>query len=114
MNHLTYLLSVIVFCGIPFLVMWRKQERVLKRYELVILIMVVLGVLFSTTDYFAVHWGAWYYNPQHTLDVNFITEVETFGFGAGIFLCVASATVISAGIVDRLARAKQRKKRKTK
>ena len=101
MEHLTYLSTTLVFCGIPWLIMLKYQERVLKRYEIVLLVVVLIGFLFSTSDYFGTRWGAWYYNPTRTLGIHFLTGVETFILGAGVALEVGSATIIWASYVDR-------------
>jgi lycopene cyclase domain-containing protein len=106
MRHLTYLLTILVFCGIPWLIMLKYRERVLKKYEIVILVVVIIGILFSATDYFALRWGAWYYDPSKTLNVHFLTEIETYLLGAGTSLEVASATLIWASFVDRKSKKK--------
>lgn len=106
MWHFTYLISVVVFCGLPFIVMLEKRKRMLKRYELVLLTMVGAGTVLAASDYFAVRWGAWYYNPSRTLGVHYITQIETFVFSAAIFLTVATATLISAAMVDSRSRNK--------
>lgn len=111
MKHLTYLLSILVFCGIPWLIMLKYQERVLKKYEIVILVVVIIGFLFSASDYFALRWGAWYYDPSKTLNVHFLTEIETYLGGAGVFLEVASATLIWASFVDRKNKKKSRNRK---
>ncbi|HEY4964025.1 MAG TPA: hypothetical protein VIH90_04990 [Candidatus Saccharimonadales bacterium] len=114
MRHLTYLFSIIGFCGIPWLIMLKYQERMLKKYEKVILLVVATSILFSASDFFTLRWGAWYYNPGQTLNIRFITEIETFLFAAAVFLVVASATIISAAMVDNRSRQlKRRSKRKT-
>lgn len=111
-RHLAYLFSILFFCGLPWLIMLKYQERVLKRYEKVILIVVVVSLIFSTSEYFALRWGAWYFNPKETLNIHFPGELETLFFGIAASLAIASGTVIYASITDRKNRQKKRKIRK--
>jgi len=110
MNHLTYLASILLFCGVAWLVLWQKYKKILQRDRFVLVIIVALGLLFATPEYFALRWGAWYYNPQRTLGVHYITELESFGFSAGIFLCLAAITLVSADRFDSSMKVQKRRR----
>jgi heme/copper-type cytochrome/quinol oxidase subunit 2 len=94
--------------------MWQQRKEVLKRHTLVIVGVTIFGIVFAATDYFAVRWSAWYYHSQRTLDIRFVTEVETFLFSAAIFFCVATATIISADIVDNLPKTRRHSNKNNK
>lgn len=81
--------------------MWRYEQRILRKYEIVILLVVAIGFLLSATDYFAINWHVWYYDPRHTLHIRIGAEVETYLFGATAFLVVSSATIIAASLTDQ-------------
>ncbi|MBI5906577.1 lycopene cyclase domain-containing protein [Candidatus Saccharibacteria bacterium] len=114
LEQYTYLLSIMVFVGTPLLVKWKRAKKELKRYEIILLILVLLSILFTTTDYFALKWGAWHYNPERTFNKQVATEIETYIFAAAVCFIVASATLTFAVYEDRIRRKKVITKRGNK
>lgn len=113
-DHLKYLFTIIIFAGSVLLILWARDKRILRRYELVILPVVAISVPFAATDWFALRWHAWYYYSQNTLDIKFITELETYIFAAAITACVACATVVFATREDRLRKKRRHTKKQRK
>ncbi len=111
MNHLSYLATIFVFCGTALLIIYKRQGRILRKHEQLLLLMMALGVPLAAVDYFAIHWGAWNYSAGSTLNIRFATEIETYLFSAGIFATVAAATLVWATQTDA---ANTRNKRKSK
>lgn len=89
--------------------MWRRDERILRKYEQVLLIIGFLGVPFAICDWFALHWKAWGYGSTSTLNIHVGTEIETYLFSAAIFFAVAAATLIGIARTDRINAANRRK-----
>jgi len=105
MAHLTFLLSILVMCGPIALLIWRSQERVLKKYEIVLLAMIALSVPFvGPADYYAIHWHAWQYGASVTSGIYFLTLPETYLFGIAVTGIVAMVTLVFAERVDRRQR----------
>lgn len=115
MNRLTYLFSILLFCGPALFIIWKNGERVLKKYEVLLFYIILISIPVTFTDYFALKWGAWYYYPAHTLNVYFLTELETYIFTAIVALGVASAMLVFAARIDgwnrKKTKAKPRRKR---
>jgi lycopene cyclase domain-containing protein len=111
MNKYYYLLTILVFCGIPLTLMWLLYKKELLTYSKVIGTVVLIGAYFALFDYFALRWGAWTYSAKNTLNITLITEIETYLFSAAVFACVASATIISAKMVDDMQSSKQTKQK---
>lgn len=114
MNHLTFLLSIPIFCGPALLLIWRREQRVLKKYELVILIMVLLSILFvGPADFSAIHLQAWQYGAGVTSGIYLLTLPETYLFGMAVTAIVAMVTLVYTTRIDReKSRAKRRKQYK--
>ena len=111
MKHLLYLFSIILFCGPCLLILWKRDGRVLKRYELVLLIMVAISLPVAISDYFAIRWQAWSYNPATTLNIRFPGELESYLFSAAVTVLIASATLILARQVDLRHKSKTKSRR---
>ena len=112
MAHLTFLLSILVTCGPIALLIWRRQERVLQKYEVVLLAMIVLSVLFvGPADFYALHWHAWQYGASVTSDMYFLTLPETYLFGIAVTGIVAMVTLVYAERIDQRQRRIKRNRR---
>jgi len=111
MPHFEYLFSILLFCGPILMIIWRLQERILKKYELVLLIVVLLSLPFSLTEFYALKWGVWEYYPNHVFNVRFFAESETFVFSIAVTLLTASLTLIAAYfLIDRKTKKHDKKK----
>lgn len=113
LHHLTYLFTILFFVGTALLILWSRDERILRKYELVILAITAISIPFAALDWFALKWHAWYYYPANTLNIHILTEVETYLFGAGVTCVTACATVVFAARIDREASAPKKSKRRS-
>ena len=111
MRHAAYLLSILIFCGVPLILVWRYERRILKRYELLILSVMFIGVLYAASEYFALQWQAWRYNPDRIFDIRIGAEIETYVLGGGTFSLISAATIVFAALVDRRRGATKKEKR---
>ena len=102
-EHLNYLFSIIIFAGTATLIVWHKRTRLLKKYEVVLVFLVSVSVPFASTEYFALKWRAWFYYPLHTLNLQYLAEVESYIFAMFVTLFCASVTIIYALKVDKKA-----------
>lgn len=113
MSHLAFLLSILLFCGPIALLIWHREQRMLKKYELVLLIMIVLSVIFvGPADFYALRWGAWKYGADVTSDIYLLTLPETYLFGIAVTGIVAAVTLVFAAQIDRQHRLTARAVRK--
>lgn len=115
-KHLTYLFSIFIFAGTAVLLLWRRESIILKRYERIILYVVSLATIWTYADYFSTHWGAWAYIPGQTLNLHFLTEIETYLFDAAVAFVIGGAALIFALHQDRTVELKKNshKRRSTK
>ena len=94
--HFTYLLLILIFMGLPFTALtyiYRSYKVEVQRYKTVILRVAIFGILLVLPDYFGLRWGAWFYNPAHTLGLRSFVEPETFAGALMIFSFGAAATL---------------------
>lgn len=83
------------------MIMLKKKGRLLRKYESVLLIMCILGIPFAATETFALRWKAWHYHSQNILNIQLGAQIETYLVGLGVFMAVASATLIAITQTDR-------------
>lgn len=108
LGQLTYIFSIFLFSGTFVLAKWHKDKKILKKYELVILLVILFFLPFTAFDYFALKWGAWFYNPQRTLDIKLSAEIETYLFAVGVTCSMAIVAIASAVRVDRSLKVKKK------
>ncbi len=96
----TYLFSSIIIGGTAFLVEYKRNRKLLKKYELVILTVIAIGIPYATTDYFALKWHAWFYSSTNTFNIHFGTELESFLFVAVFAFIASTVTLVGAYKID--------------
>jgi len=96
MAKFSYLITIIVFAGSALAIELRLATEKLRPYRKAIWILLVISVLFAFTEGVALSWQAWEYNPLRTLNIYFVTEIETYLFAITTTLAVAFATFIVA------------------
>jgi hypothetical protein len=104
LSQLTYIFSVILFCGPVLLFLWEKDRRILKKYELILFIMILISLPVAATEYFAMRWRAWFYYPDKTLNIQFGAQLDTYFLGMAIFVMMAALTLVFAANVDKSSR----------
>lgn len=110
LNQFSFLLTILFFTSTAILILINSRERkVLKKYEVVVLISLAIFIPYTLTEYFALQWGAWFYLPQGSFDIKLGAEVETYLFSALTAFIVASITLVSAWHTDKKLAAKKRK-----
>lgn len=106
-GHFSYLISILVFLGLPTLALsriYRGFRPEIAKYKDILVIVGVVGLLMAIPDYAALKWGAWYYDPQHTLGLIRGAEPETYLGALLIFVLGAGATIVCAAKEDERAR----------
>lgn len=73
----------------------------LKKYEIVLLILIAISLPMAMADYFAIRWGAWQYNPATTFNIHLPGELETYLFAVAVTIIIASSTLFLTQGVDR-------------
>lgn len=112
LEKLSYLLSVVVFGGSAAFALYKREYKILKKYEWVVLGILAISLPLVVTEAFALRWGAWQYNPAKVLNLHFLgTQIESYAFLPVVCFCVAVATLTYAGREDKL---KTKLKKKTK
>lgn len=101
LQNLTYLLSVVVFAGTTALLIWYKNKKVLRRYELILLFLIPMGMLLAMSDFFALEWRAWFYYPDQNLNISFVTPIESYLLAVGIMIFCGAITLVYAAKTDR-------------
>src|SRR5579872_39445 len=114
MQHLEYLFAIFLFLGPAMLVIWRLNARLLKKYEIVLIVLTTISTIGSLTEYYALKWGAWAYFANHTLNLRFYAEIESFVFSACIILSVGMVTLVGASLIDKKQLKHPSKKRYSK
>lgn len=100
-SHFLYLLSIALI-GLPVLLtIWLKNERVLKKHEMVLLILIIIGFAYGSTEYFAIRWNAWHYFPNHVLGLLFGAQIETYLVGVVGVAIISSTTLVLITAQDR-------------
>lgn len=83
------------------------------RYGRVLLVMLCLSLVLGTSDYFAIRWQVWDFNPASSFNIRPLGELESYIFSAGVTLCLASITLLLARHIDsRRTRGKRMQKSK--
>jgi lycopene cyclase domain-containing protein len=102
LQSFTYILTVAFFISCSVLIAYvRRDRKILLRYEKVILFVILISILYTPFDYFALHWHAWNYSSEGTLNIRFFAEVETYGFAIAVSLILASVTLVIANRIDK-------------
>lgn len=112
LSQLSHLLSIVLLCGPLLLIVWKKQERVLKRYELSLLVAILVSMPIAMGEYFAFKWKAWAYNPNEVLHLRIGGQIESFVLLIGVMWLVGSVTLIYALKIDKRNRQKTKSKLK--
>lgn len=116
LSQLTYLVSIVLFCGSAIAALLykltKKEQRVLKKNEWVLFWLVVLAVPFTAVEFFALKWHAWHYYSEQTLDVAFGAQLETYIFAITVTIVLAVATLLSASRIDTARKKKNSSKRR--
>lgn len=100
MRHGLYLLSIILFCGPLFGILWLFAHKKLQRYSRVLLVMLGLSLLLGASDYFAIRWRVWDFSAASSLNLRPFGEIESYVFSAAVTICLASITLLLAERVD--------------
>lgn len=111
-SHFLYLASLLVFAMGSLLVIYCRERRILKKYEVIILLVVAISIPYAATDYFALKWGAWFYSPLHTLNLRYPTEIEAYAFSAATAFIVASIGLYQMAKIDRIKKRHSSKRRR--
>lgn len=98
-----------MFTGAGFLLFWRREKKILHKYERVLLIVVGLGMIVAMTDYFGLQWGTWEYINSQNLGIRLLAPLETYLLAAAISIIIASLTISFANDEDRKQHAKARR-----
>lgn len=109
--QLTYLLSIVIFAGSAMLAVWVKYKKILRKYEMLLLVVVSLFIPFAAVEYFALKWGAWSYNPDKTSNVYFGSALETYIFAICVALVLGAVTVVHATVHDKRLKARKQSRR---
>ncbi|HCM52195.1 TPA: hypothetical protein DIS56_03655 [Candidatus Saccharibacteria bacterium] len=91
--QLAYLITILVFIGIPFVILWRKNMVSLRANRKIILLVSLSSIPFVAFEFFALKWGAWFYYSERTLNFSFLAQVETYILGPIIMAFGASLTI---------------------
>ena len=96
-SQLIYLGTIFFFAGLGNYALWRRNGRVLKKHWRFVLGFALLSMPVAYWDAVAQRWGAYQYNPNHTLYVQIHGgETETYFFLGGIVAAIAGATIVYA------------------
>lgn len=114
-SQFLYLATIIFFVGIGNYRLWRHNGKTLKKHWRFIISFALLSMPFAYWDAVAQRWGAYFYNPDHTLYLQVHGgELETYLFLGGISAAVVSATIIYAKREDASRPLSNKKRRSAK
>lgn len=100
-THLSYLFSILLFCGPILLLVWKRHARILKRYELAILIAIVISLPVATAEAYALKWHDWAYHKSAVLGIRIGGQIESYVFLIIVVALVGSVTLVLANQVDK-------------
>ena len=103
LTNFIYLFSILLFTGPIILKLWRRESKILKRYEWVVIIIVAMGTCWAAFDIFSLRWNLWYYYPAQNLNIRFGTVLETYIWAAVVSFIIAAVTLVYAQSLDRKA-----------
>lgn len=94
-SHLAYLLTIIIFAGVPLLIEWSIAWKKLRVYKVLISIVVALNLVWAVVEAPALWLKAWQYNDRHVIHSRPLgAQLETYVFVVFTSLAVACATLI--------------------
>lgn len=108
MQRLSYLFLILFILGLLVMAEWYRNKRILKKYEVLLLILMSMGVMGSASEYFALKWSIWSFSVTKSLNLRFGAELETYLYGVLAILLIAMITIVHATLLDRGSR-KRRK-----
>ena len=100
-SNFIYLFSILLFTGPVILKLWRRESKILKKYEWVVIIVVALGTCWAAFDVFSLRWNLWYYYPEQNLNINFGTVLETYIWAAAVSFIISAVTLVYAYRMDK-------------
>jgi lycopene cyclase domain-containing protein len=112
LSQFSYLLSIILFCGPLILLIWKREARILKKYELALFVSVLVSMPIAVGEFYALKWQAWAYYPNSVLNVRLGGQLESYLFLTAVIVLVGSVTLVLATRVDKKTPAARRLKYK--
>lgn len=94
LSNWSYLFSIFLFCGPLLLIIWKRQERILKKYEFALLFATLVSMPIGASEFFALKWRAWQYNKDSILPIRVGGQIESYIFLAAVIWLVGSVTLI--------------------
>lgn len=117
LESFSYLATIVIFGGTGAFGFYKREHKLLKKYEWVLLIMLAISLPLVVTESFALKWGAWQYNPDKVLDLHLLgTQIESYLFLPVVCFVLVAATLTYAAREDRtrIKRSSARRRRLSK
>lgn len=111
--NFSYLFSIILFCAPVALIVWKLQGRVLKKYELAILVTIIVSLPIVVAEHYALKWKAWEFNPDAVINFRIGGQIESFIFLSSVIIAYGSIVLLLAELVDHRGRKKKKLKTRT-
>lgn len=107
-SHFSYLFFIVFTVGFLVAAEWYRNKKVLKKYELFLILLMILGALGASSEYFALKWQVWSFSIEKSLNIKFGAELETYLYGILGTLLISIITIVYASKIDQ-RKTKQRK-----
>jgi hypothetical protein len=101
LHHFSYLFLIIFTLGALVIAEAYKNKRIIRKYESLLLILMLLGAAGSSSEYFALRWHLWTFTAAKSFNIVFGAEVETYIYGILATLLIAIITLASLTTIDR-------------
>lgn len=98
----SYLISILIFCGTPLIIMAFYKIEVLIKYWKTMTVAVIFGLLFSLTEGWATSRNAWRYSQSVSFNQTFLgVEIESYVFSLIVPVVIAAAVIIWSDKEDK-------------
>lgn len=97
MQHITYFILDMVFIGVPGGLFFFANRKKIKKYsKLLFYIFLFSIIIFFIFDPIAIQWGAWVYNPEKVLGIQFEgAAIETLLSSILVCMVIGFFTLLS-------------------
>lgn len=109
LSNLSYLFSIVLFCAPLLLITWKREGRILKKYELTLLAVIIVSIPISASEFFALSWKVWKFGSEAVLPIRLGGQIETHIFLVAVIWLVGSIILILATWQDKRQQALKRK-----
>lgn len=101
-GEFSYLISIIIFAGIPLLIEIRALGKYFVKYKKIILVFMIFSIPVAIIgEWVALKWRVWEYVDGSTFGIYLGSAIETIIFLIFVSVCIAVPTLYCASSIDR-------------